>query len=102
MKNKSLEELCQRVEGALGPSFVHNPKMRIVNLYQICPDRAVRITGRHMEILREKRRRGGVSERQMVDWGTMLTVNACYFWEREDEELADYIIFLRMDLVPKE
>jgi hypothetical protein len=76
--------------------------MRFVNLYQICPDRAVRITRQHMEILLEKRRKGEISERQMVDWGTMVTANDCYFWERGDEELADWISFLHMDLVPED
>jgi hypothetical protein len=98
----SLEDLCGKVRGVLGKQMIHNPKMRLVNLNQISPAQSVRITPQHIEILFAKRRRGEITERQMIDWGTMLMINDCYHWDPLDAEVAEWISFLHLDLVPKD
>lgn len=99
----SLEELCRNVRDAVGERFIHNPKMRLVNLNQICSQRAVRITAQHVEILFAKRQRGEITERQMVDWANMVTINDAYFWEPADADIvATWVNFLSFELKPED
>jgi hypothetical protein len=94
----SLEELCGKVRHMVGKRFVHNPKMRLVNLNQVCHKQAVRITSQHIEILFAKRRRGEITEQQMVAWANMVTANAAYFWEPDDADVvATWVNFLSLD-----
>ena len=95
----SLDELCNKVRDALGERFIHNYNFRVVNLNQICPYRAVRITPQHIEILLAKRQRGEISERQMRDWAHMVEINDAYYWLPEDADVvAKWVNFLSFDL----
>ncbi len=99
----SLDELCRKVHQAVGEHFIHNPHYRVVNLNQICPNRTVRITPEHIEILFAKRQRGEITDRQMVDWAHMTTINDVYYWEPEDADVvAQWVNFLFFDLVPED
>lgn len=99
----SLDELCANVRRAVGQRFIHNPHFRVVNLNQICPDRAVRITPEHIEILLAKRQRGEISERQMRDWAHMVEINDAYYWEPEDADVvAKWVNFLFFDFEPED
>ncbi len=87
---------------AVGERFIHNPNFRVVNLNQICPHRAVRITPQHIEILLAKRQRGEITERQMVDWAHMLEINDAFYWEPEDADVvAKWVNFLFFDFRPE-
>lgn len=99
----SLDELCRNVRGAVGKRFIHNPKMRLVNLNQVCSTKAVRITPKHLEILFDMRKRGRITERQMVDWAHMVTINDAYFWQPEDADVVGkWVNFLIFDLRPED
>jgi hypothetical protein len=82
--------------------MIHNPHFRIVNLNQICPMKAVRITPQHVETLLAKRRRGEISERQMRDWAHMVEINDAYYWESEDADVAKWVNFLFFDFTPQQ
>lgn len=98
----SLEQLCRNVRGLMGELFIHNEKMRVVNLNQVCPQRVVRIRPQHLEILLEKRRRGELTDQQMVDWAHMVTINDAYFWETEDADVVgQWVNFLFFDFRPE-
>ena len=98
----SLDDLCLKVRHAVGERFIHNPNFRIVNLNQICPDRAVRITPEHLEILMAKRRQGEISDRQMRDWAHMIQINDAFFWEPEDADVVgEWVGFLFFDFQPE-
>ncbi len=72
-----------------------------MNLNQVCAEPSVRITPHHVEILMAKRRRGEITERQMVQWGAhMVTANDAYFWEPEDADVAKWVNFLIFDFRP--
>ena len=97
----SLEELCGKVRDALGRRFIHNPHYRIVNINQICPNRAVRITPQHIEILISKRRRGEITEQQMRDWAHMVTISDAYYWETKDADVVGgWVNFLFFEFTP--
>ena len=99
----SLEELCGKVRDALGERFIHNPHYRVVNINQICPNRAVRITPQHIEILIAKRRLGEITEQQMRDWAHMVTISDAYYWEPEDADVVGgWVNFLFFDFTPQE
>jgi hypothetical protein len=99
----SLDELCRNVRGVVGKRFIHNEKMRLVNVNQVCPHRAVRITPQHIENLLAKRRRGEISERAMVHWASMVLTNDAFYWEPEDADIvADWVNFLFFDFRPQE
>ena len=99
----SLEELYRKVRGALGKRMIHNPHFRILNLNQICPNRAVRITPEHIEILIAKRRRGEITEQQMRDWAHMVTISDAYYWEPEDADVVcGSVNFLFFDFTPED
>jgi hypothetical protein len=99
----SLEELREKVRDAVGERFIHNPHFRVVNLNQICPTKAVRITPQHIEILLAKRRRGNITEEQMRDWAHMVTISDAYYWEPEDDNVVgEWVNFLFFDFRPKD
>lgn len=99
----SLEDLCEKVRGAVGKRFIHNPHYRVVNINQICPNRAVRITPQHIEILIAKRRQGEITEQQMRDWAHMVTISDAYYWEPEDADVVGgWVNFLFFDFTPQD
>ena len=98
----SLDELRQKVQEAVGEKFIHNPRFNFVNLNQVCPTRAVRITAQHVEIIMAKRRRGEITEREMVQWAHMVTANDAYFWQPEDTDVAKWVNFLIFDFRPQD
>jgi hypothetical protein len=98
----SLHDLYLRVRDALGNRMIHNPNYRVVNLNQVCADRAVCITPQHIETLFSKRQRGEITERDMVDWAHMVTINDAYFWEKDDVVVAEWVNFLFFDFRPED
>ena len=99
----SLEQLCRKVRNLMGERFIHNERMRVVNLNQVCAERAVRITPQHLDILFGKRHRGEITEQEIVDWAHMLTINDAYFWEPEDAEtVGKWLNFLFFDFRPQD
>lgn len=98
----SLDELCEKVRAAVGKQFIHNYHFRVVNLNQICPSRAVRITPQHLEILMEKRRRREITERELRDWAHMVTINDAYYWQPEDADVGEWVNFLFFDFAPED
>lgn len=98
----SLDALCDKVRDVVGDRFIHNANYRIVNLNQVCPNRAVRITPEHLEILLANRRQGKITEREIVDWAHMVTINEAYFWEPEDADVVGkWVNFLFFDFPRK-
>lgn len=99
----SLDELCANVRCAVRKRFIHNSHYRLVNLNQVCPNRAIRITPTHIEILFAKRKRGEITERQMVDWAHMIQINDAYFWCSEDSDVVGkWVNFLIFDFRPED
>jgi hypothetical protein len=99
----SLDELHKRVRDALGKRMIHNPHYRVINLNQICPHRAVRITRQHIEILLVKRQRGEITDQQMRDWAHMIEINDAFYWEPEDADVvAQWVNFLFFDFTPED
>jgi hypothetical protein len=98
----SLDQLCDKVRDLMGERFIHNERMRVVNLNQVCPMKAVRIAPQHIEILFAKRQRGEITERQMRDWAHMVTINDAYFWEPEDADVGKWVNFLFFDFEPED
>jgi len=98
----SLDELHKRMRDALGKRMIHNPHYRVLNLHQICPSRAVRITAQHLEILLAKRRRGEITEQDVRDWAHMVTINDCFFWKPEDDVVGKWVNFLFFDFTPQD
>ena len=97
-----LVELQKKVRDAVGKRFIHNPHFQVVNLNQIYSHRSVRITPEHIEILFARRRRGEITDRQMVDWAHMTTINDAYYWEPEDAPVvAKWVNFLIFDFKPE-
>jgi hypothetical protein len=41
------------------------------------------------------------TERQIVDWVTMITINDAYYWQPDDNEVAEWINFLGLDFTPE-
>lgn len=98
----SLDELRGKLRHAVGKQFIQNPHYRVVNLNQICPNRAVRITPQHVENLMAKRRQGEITEQEMVDWAHMVTINDAYFWEQEDADVVgQWVNSLFFDFTPE-
>ena len=98
----SLEQLCSKIRNLMGKRFIHNEKMRVVNLNQVCPQRAVRITPQHIETLFAKRGHDEITEQAMVDWAHMVIINDAYFWEPEDADTVGRSVnFLFFDFKPQ-
>jgi hypothetical protein len=69
---------------------------------QLCPERRVRITAQHVENALAKRRSVQISERDLVDWATMILINDAFYWEPEDAEIvAAWVNSISFDLVPE-
>lgn len=99
----SLEELCCNVRNLMGKRFIHNERMRVVNLNQVCAERAVRITPQHLETLMSKRRRGEITEQAIVDWAHMVIVNDAYFWDTQDAHtVGRWVNSLFFDFMPED
>jgi hypothetical protein len=74
-----------------------------VNLNQVCPEPAVRIMPEHVQILMAKRRQDEITEREMVDWAHMVTINDVYFWEPQDADVVGrWVNFLFFDFRPED
>lgn len=78
------------------------PQFNFIGLNQVCSIRAVRITTEHIETIMAKRRRGEITDRQMVQWAHMVAANDAYFWQAEDDEVATWVNFLIFDLRPED
>jgi len=98
----SIQELRQKVHEKLGSRFRDNKKMPWFGLNSFCPEPTVRITPQHVENLLAKRRRREISEVQLRDWATMIQINDCYYWERGDDVVAEWVCRLSMDLIPED
>jgi hypothetical protein len=99
----ALEDLCRIVRDVVGPDLRHNEKLPWVNLNSVCPVPAIRITRQHVDNAAAKRRQKQVSERQLVNWATMLMINDVFFWSGEDAELVgEWLERISMDLIPKD
>jgi hypothetical protein len=95
----SLENLCRVVREERGSAFIHNPNYRWVTLHQVCPEPKVRITQQHIEIALAMRALKEISERQLIDWATMLLINEVYFWDGEDAAVVvDWLNRISLDL----
>jgi hypothetical protein len=98
----SLDELCRIVRDQLGSAFLHNERLPWVNLNQVYAEPRVRITPQHVENVLGKRRLKQISERQLIDWATMIMMNDVYYWECEDEDaVGEWVERLSLDLIPE-
>ena len=97
-----LHELRQKVHEKLGRHFRDNKKMPWFGLNSFCPKPTVRITPQQVENLLAKRRRREISETQMRGWATMIQINDCYYWDRGDDVVAEWVCRLSMDLIPED
>ncbi len=65
----------------------------------IVPEPGVVITKKDLENALDKRRRGFITERQLVEWATVVLHNHAYELEAEDEDLiADWLNDISFDL----
>lgn len=97
-----LEDLCRLVREKRGSDFIHNENYRWVNLNQVCPERKVRITRQYVETALGKRRSRMISERDLVDWATMIIINDVFYWKPEDADfVAEWVNRLSLDLIPE-
>jgi hypothetical protein len=91
------------VRAELGSDFIYNEKMRLVNLNQVFAGPKVRITREHVENALEKRRLKQISERDLINWATMVMINDAYYWERKDEDaVGEWVERLSLDLIPED
>jgi hypothetical protein len=81
-----LADLCHMVRDEVGPALNHNEKLPFVNLNSVCPEPTFRIRRWHVENALAKRREKTISERDLVNWATMLMINDAFFWKGEDAE----------------
>jgi len=74
-----------------------------LNLNQVCPKKAVRITPQHIETVFAKRQRREITERDMVHWADMVTINDAYFWEPQDADVVGrWVNYLSLDFTPED
>ena len=98
-----LADLCQTVRDEVGPALKHNEKLPWVNLNSVCPEPTFRITRWHVENALAKRRERKISERDLVNWATMLMINDAFFWKGEDAEaVGEWVERLHLDLMPED
>jgi hypothetical protein len=98
-----LADLCTMVRDEVGPALKHNEKLPFVNLNSVCPEATVRMTRQHVESALEKRRENQISERDLVNWATMLMINDAFFWKGEDAEaVGEWLERLSLDLMPED
>jgi hypothetical protein len=98
-----IEQLCAFVREARGQAFIHNENYRWVNLNQVCGERKIRITPWHVQNALQKRRERGISERDLIDWATMIIINDVFYWEAEDAAVvAGWINRLSLDFVAED
>jgi len=92
------------VRSERGAAFNHNEKLPWVTLNQVCPEpKVVRITRKHVENALEKRRLKQISDRQIINWATMIMINDAYYWDREDADVVGgWVQQLSLDLIPED
>ena|SRR5579862_429044 len=74
---------------------------RLLNLYKLCPEAAIRITTAHVEKALSLRRGEAISEQELVDWATTLLTNSVFYWDGEDAKtVSEWINGISLDLVP--
>jgi hypothetical protein len=78
----------------------HNEKLPFVNLNSVCPEPMFRIARWHIENALAKRRENKISERDLVNWATMLMINDGFFWKGEDAEaVGEWVNRISLDLI---
>ena len=65
------------------------------------PEPGVLITKKHIEDALTKKRDGLITDRQMIEWATMIRPNHAYELAEKDEDLlADWLNDISLDLRP--
>jgi hypothetical protein len=66
----------------------------------VCPPSSIRISRWHVENALTKARNGEVSERQLMEWATMILINDVFYWSGDDADLiGEWISRLSLDLI---
>lgn len=83
--------------------FNFEPEKRWLNTYFLVPEPGIPITREHIANALTKKRKGLVTERDLVYWATMLLVNHAYDVDPEDQDegfVADWLNDISYDLDP--
>lgn len=95
----SLDAMHAQLSKIIGRPVRRNPMMRHFGVNGICADRTIRITRAHLENVLCKRRSKRMSDRDLVDWATMLMINDAYYWNWRDSILSEWISRFHLDLL---
>lgn len=81
--------------------FELNPERRSANSYFRVPEPGILVTRDHIAKALEREQRGGISQRELVDWATMLLLNHAYQLDPNDEDfVAEWLNRISYDLDP--
>ena len=98
----SLAEMHAALSEISGSLLRENESMRWFSLFQVAPEQCVYITRSHLERMLDRRRSGRISDQELIDWATMITVNDAFYWDWQDEVLAEWINRLTLDFMPED
>jgi hypothetical protein len=98
----SLEAMQATLTEMVGSPMRRNKKMRPFGLNQICPEPRIKITREHLDAVLRKRRSKQMSDQDLIDWSTMITINDVFYWDRNDDVLAESISHFHLDFFPED
>ena len=81
--------------------FELDPERRTASSYFQLPEPGILVTRDHIANALERERQGDISQRELIDWATMLLLNDAYQPDPNDEEfVAEWLNRISYDLDP--
>lgn len=97
----SLDELRRCLKGIVKFDFDAADGTRWMETHFEVPEPGVLITKKHLEDALAKKRDGLITDRQVIEWATMILHNHAYELDEKDEDLlADWLNDISFDLRP--
>lgn len=95
----TVQELAAAARAYLGLPVRRRTALPWFGLGSICPPRSIRITKRHLDRALTRTRRKEITERELVDWATMILINEAFYWTGKNADLiGEWISGLSLDL----
>lgn len=95
----TLSELSARLFRRGRRTTARTSALPYFGLGSVCHAHAIQVSRRHLEAALAKTRTGELSERDLVNWATMILINDAFFWSGEDADLVGrWICELSLDL----
>jgi hypothetical protein len=92
----SLESLHAELSQIIGRPVRKNPMMRHFGLNGV-PERSIQIMRAHLENVLRRRRSKKMTDQDLIDWATMIMLNDAFYWDWNDDVLAEWINRLHLD-----